>query len=370
MRYRYISSLSLLVILYFCFPKIDLFNFPGLPTGIRIQDLISLFIILNKTVSMTLISILKKKSIFYILIFILYVNFFAAVYFNTIIEFFLGWIRMLQYLLVGIASYLVAIKNFNVFKLILLFQGFWAIMQYFKLLPVYDPGRAIMYTSEYAGSFGTAAELAYFCSILSILMISANVKKISFFALMLPIFSGVRTYLLTFPVFLYARIKKLSVKLIMFIPILVLVIYITLFFYDFLAPFFNSITQTISSTPPELDYLKINTNDFNGDIALGHRIGKWATALAILTKSLAGFFGTGLYSAGGALDGGLLRLFLELGIPITIILLYKLIRTSFLIFMVFILINLFFDGYISSVTMPIFFTFLLYKIRINEYATE
>lgn len=367
MNFRYISSLSVLIVLYFCIPKIDIFSIPGFPTGIRTQDLISFFILLNRNVSQTLISILNKRKIFNVLFFILYINFLASIYFSTILEFLLGWIRILQYLIVGIASYLVLIRNIGIFKFILLFQFFGALFQYFKIIPVYDPGRATIYTSEYAGSFGTAAELAYFCGLLSILMLSNNIKKLSFFALILPIFSGVRTYFLTFPVFIYASIKKLSTKLIMLLPILIIAIYIFLFFYDLLLPFFNSILLIISSTPPDLDYLKINTNDFSTDIALGHRIGKWATAISIIIKSTAGLHGTGLYSAGGALDGGLLRLFLELGIPITLFLFYKLIRIDFIVFLVFILINLFFDGYLSSVTMPLFFAYLIFKNRENKY---
>ena len=368
-KLRYVGLTSLLVFLYFCLPKIDLFNIPGAPTGIRTQDLISLILLFNQKTLFTLSRILKNQTIFFTILSIFTINLMGSIYFGTLFEFVLGWIRLFQYFIVGIATFHILVSNYSLFITIIFFQAIFSVMQFFKFLPVIDPGRGFLRTTEYAGTFGTAAELAYFCTILSIVLLSVRENRTSFLVVLLPIFSGVRAYFLTVPFYLFARTKSLILKILLLLPFFAILIGILVYFYDLLMPFARSIQNLVLSTPPSLDNLKsIEGLGSSEDIALGQRIGKWSAALSLLTKSSAAFFGTGLYSLGGTLDGGILRMLTELGIPITLFILFKLIRIDFLLFSIFIIINLFFDGFISSVTMPIFIGFLLFKtFRIDVY---
>jgi hypothetical protein len=367
MRYRYLNRLNLLLFLYFCLPKIDLFTIPGIPTGIRAQDLLVAFILSSARVHIPLGKFFKNKSIFYFLIIILIINGVGAVLSNSITSYILGWMRLLEYLIVGYALYTRLLSSFNLLKVIIAFQIFSSICQYLFILPVLDPGRGTLFTVEYAGSFGTAAELSYFCFIAVFLLLNSKHNTFSILTLVLPLLSGVRAYLTVIPLYFYVRYNFKLFTLLFPIFFLSAWFFVAEYF-EFLVAFFNNVVLYVDQAQVSLSGLKDRATFNSGDLALDHRIGKWATAVALIFKSHAGLIGSGLYSAGGALDGGLLRLALEFGLPAFFVINYIVIRMDFGLFLIFCAVNLLFDAYMSSVVMPIFIAFMLTKQKRHSIA--
>jgi hypothetical protein len=355
-----ISYIGVIIFFYFSIPKFDLVIIPGLPTGIRLQDILSLLILLNHRIHNVVFNILKKKAFFVPLFYIIALNCFGAILSDSLGSCIIGWFRVLQYLFVGLTCYYVFIKSNTFFVFIILLQLALSFLQFLKVVPVFDPGRGTLLTAEYAGSFGTAAELSYFSLILAILFAMKKKKYFSFITFFIPILSGVRAYFLSIPVviicFFQSKLIKLSFSLITVLLI------VTKFseLYERTSGVYQVFYHLVIETPSELLYLKESGYQDIGDRALGHRIGKWATAIAIISKSHFFFWGTGMYSAGGALDGGLLRMFLELGVPASLYFLFNVYRVNKLALLVFVLCNLFFDGYISSVVMPIYIAFVIF----------
>ena len=66
------------------------------------------------------------------------------------------------------------------------------------------------------------------------------------------------------------------------------------------------------------------------------------------------FFGFGIYSQGGALDGGVLRFLYEFGFLWFLYLIYSINRISTIFLLILLSVNLLFDAYMSSVVMPFF----------------
>lgn len=353
------NVLKALVLLYFCIPKWDIINIPVLPTGVRIQDLISVLLFLNSNVLTTLSRVIKKRQIFYTTILIFFFNFIGSLIFETHLYFLVGWIRMAQYLILGIAIYLALRHSSAVLYYLMVIQISVAALQYLKILPVFDPGRGILKTSEYAGTFGTAAELAYFSVFMTAIFVQNSKVSLANLSLFLPLFNGVRAYFIMIPVFVFIRTGSLNTRLLITIPALVASVGIYLYFSDLLNQFIFLTIELIQNIEPNLDSLQSSLGVASGDLALSHRIGKWAASLAIISQTSALFWGTGLYSAGGALDGGLLRLILELGVPASLLIFCMLLKLEFSILLLFLVVNLFFDGYLSSVVMPMIFAYIL-----------
>lgn len=354
-----VNLITVLVLAYFCIPKFDIINIPGIPTGIRIQDLLSLLLFFQPSILNNLLKILKKRNLFYVTLLLLSLNFCGSLIFGTHFYFVLGWLRIAQYLVVGVAVCVALKYNSNVLKLLLLVQLCIAVLQYMKTLPVVDPGRGVIFTSEYAGSYGTAAELAYFCVFFTAILLLRSNRSLANVSLILPLLNGVRAYLLMVVAFVVLRANTIRAKTFVFIPFIISTCGVFYFYSDLLSQFFLVIAETISTIPPNLESLQSTAGQGSGDLALSHRIGKWAASLAMLTQTSASLFGTGVYSAGGALDGGLLRLALEFGIPGFLLICFSLSRTSIDALLLFAVSNLFFDGYLSSVVMPITFAYLI-----------
>lgn len=354
-----ISKIAVLVIAYFCIPKFDVLSIPGMPTGIRLQDLISILIFFNSNVLNVFLGYLKKQAFFVPLLILFALNFCGSLIFGTSVYFLIGWLRISQYLLVGVAIYFALKHSPSVLKALLLFQLCLSVLQYIKIVPVVDPGRGVIQTSEYAGSFGTAAELAYFCASLTAILLLQSNRSLVTLSLILPVLNGVRAYAIMFPVFVFIRVNSTAKRIFTLVPFFLSVCYIFYVYSDILFLFFSSMAETIKNIPPSLESLQSDAGRTTGDMALSHRIGKWAASLAMLTQTSASVFGTGLYSSGGALDGGLLRLALEIGMPGFLLICFALGRISFDALLVFSVSNLFFDGYLSSIVMPITFTYLI-----------
>ena len=359
-----VNIITVLVLAYFCIPKFDIINIPGIPTGIRSQDLLSLLLFFQSSVLSILIKLLKKRKLFYLIFFLFLLNLIGSLIFGTYLKFVIGWSRIAQYFVLGIAIYVAMKHSPSVLKVLLVTQLCLAFMQYLQILPVVDPGRGVIPTSEYAGSFGTAAELAYFCVALTAILSLQSSRSWAILSLILPVLNGVRAYLLMFPVFVFIQANTVRSKVFIFIPFIISVCGAFYFYSDVLLQFFTAMAETVSKIPPNLESLQSGVGTSSGDMALSHRIGKWAASLAMLTQTSASFFGTGIYSAGGALDGGLLRLGLEFGILGFLLICFSIARIGIDALLIFVVSNLFFDGYLSSVVMPITLTYL---ILVREY---
>ena len=354
-----VNIITVLVLAYFCIPKLDIINIPGMPTGIRIQDLLSLLLFFQPSVLSIFVRLLKKRKLFFLVLFLFLLNLSGSLIFGTYFYFIIGWLRIAQYFVVGIAIYVALKHSPNVLKVLLLTQLCLAFLQYLKILPVVDPGRGVLSTSEYAGSFGTAAELAYFCAALTAILLLQPNRSLAIVSLILPLLNGVRAYSIMVPVFVFIRANTTKSKIFIFMPFIISVCGAFYFYSDLLLQFFSVMAATISKIPPNLESLQSGVGINSGDLALSHRIGKWAASLAMLTQTSASFFGTGIYSAGGALDGGLLRLGLEFGILGFLLICFSIARIGIDALLIFVVSNLFFDGYLSSVVMPITFTYLI-----------
>lgn len=359
-----VNLITVLVLAYFCIPKFDIINIPGIPTGIRIQDLLSLLLFFQSSVLSISVKLLKKRKLFYLILFLFLLNLIGSLIFGTHLYFFIGWLRIAQYFVVGVAIYVAMKHSPSVLKVLLVTQLCLAFLQYLKILPVVDPGRGVIPTSEYAGTFGTAAELAYFCVALTAILLMQSSRSLAIVSLILPLLNGVRAYSLMFPVFVFIQANTIGSKIFIFIPFIISVCGAFYFYSDVLVQFFTAMAETVSKIPPNLESLQSDEGRTSGDMALSHRIGKWAASLAMLTQTSASFFGTGIYSAGGALDGGLLRLGLEFGILGFLLICFSIARIGIDALLIFVVSNLFFDGYLSSVVMPITLTYL---ILMKEY---
>ena len=105
-----VNIITVLVLAYFCIPKVDIINIPGIPTGIRSQDLLSLLLFFQSSVLNILVKLLKKRKLFYLIFFLFLLNLIGSLIFGTYLNFVIGWSRIAQYFVLGIAIY-VAMKH-------------------------------------------------------------------------------------------------------------------------------------------------------------------------------------------------------------------------------------------------------------------
>jgi hypothetical protein len=104
---------------------------------------------------------------------------------------------------------------------------------------------------------------------------------------------------------------------------------------------------------------------------LSYRIGKWGNTLSVMYQyPLGAIFGFGIYSQGGALDGGILRFVYEFGLVWFFLVIYTL-RNLSLSFVLFVLsVNFLFDAYMSSVVMPLLIATFLFLTGKNRYSNH
>lgn len=346
-----IRARHFLVCVYFLTPKFDLFFFPGIVTGIRIQDICCL-IGLILCLRLKLLTLKIRTRIVILMSLGLITNVFSSVYFGTIFTSVLGVMRIFEYIVIAILLH--SSEPVRILVILLKAQAFISGLQYVKILPSIDPGRGFVWSGEYSGTFGNAAELSYFIGASCFyLAISGRLSLSNIFAFV-PLLNGVRAYILTF--FLntvMVRIRlNLGLGLIIIVSVLLFVIPVGQYF-ESLRMFSVAVWTLAENTEPTLAALKLSGESKLADLALQHRVGKWAAAISFLVNTPAAIFGVGLYSLGGALDGGILRIITEMGLVFSAYFIYILTRTKLLFLFLFITINLLFDAYLSSVVCPI-----------------
>lgn len=355
-----------LVLLYFCLPKIDLFMVPGTLTGFRLQDIISacvFLLLLNNTV--------KIESALLVAFLVLHSFYSSMVWgnFQTV----LGLVRFVEYYAIALGLlYIVRNDLFQRFlKLSFLFIGGLSILQFSLLVPNIDPGRGLIRSHEFSGSFGTPAELSYFvvgCLFLSSILYTKP-NRYSFLSLAV-LLNGVKAVALGFLVVYWSFLKNLSSIII--VPSVVVIL-----FFIYLArenvmlglQMLDLVAANITSANAGFDDLKSGSDmmkDSSG--TLSHRIGKWTNSLSLMYQYPFGLiFGFGIYSQGGAVDGGVVRFIYEFGLVVFIYVVALLSKLSFR-FLVFVLsVNLLFDAFMSSVVMPLLLTIFLYLLDKKRY---
>ena len=342
--------ISFLTYIYFLMPKIDLLQLSFSPTGIRIQD----FCILLMTVLLPMR--LKSKLTNFIIIAIV-----LAIPSVVIGQSFVGFPRVLAGNLRLIEYLCLAVCLSHLFERNKLPQILWnclvvhvliSIAQYFLLIPLIDPGRGVYYARSFAGFMGNPAELTYFfIAILPIIQFKSNkiILPLKFIMLLNQVKAGALSLIVN---------VKLG-RLIILASVFLVVDYFTL---STLAELFNFIKFMLQveliDSPLRSGY--DNPENYAGEASLAQRVYKWWGAIGFLVHNTSAFvFGVGFGSWSGAMDGGLVRLFLEFGVFYFFIILFLYLKAGFKIFIVFISTNLLFDGYISSLVAPILLMYII-----------
>lgn len=325
---------------------------PGTLTGFRLQDIISacvFFLLLGGSVRPTSVR----------LVFLLVAHALYSILYWENSQSGLGIIRFVEYYAIGLGlSYLVRHDMFLRFlKICFCFLGGLSILQFLLLVPNFDPGRGLIKSQEFSGSFGTPAELSYFVvGCLFLLNIVYEKPNIFSFLSLAVLFNGVKAAALSFVVVYFDILRKLNVIIGFSLFVLMCVfIYIGRENIFLGLQMLDIVTTNVTTVNAGFDDLKTGSSIMSdSSLTLSHRIGKWTNSLSIMYQHPLGLlFGFGIYSQGGAVDGGILRFVYEFGLILFIIMIKKLNELSFH-FLVFVLsVNLFFDAFMSSVVMPL-----------------
>lgn len=344
--------IQFLTCLYLILPKIDLLQFSFSPTGIRLQDFIILF--------MTLLlpkSLIKKLIVMVILISLLAIPsiFVGFIYYGTIASV-AGHLRLVEYM--SLAFCLLYLFNINKLQTILFYCLFLhlivGIMQYFYILPLIDPGRGVFYSPQFAGLMGTPSELTYFF-IVALPILYSQYNRIILPVKFIIVLNQVKGGLLSF-------IVNIKLRYLLILSILLLIIdYFTFSISIELYNFFNFMFQIKLQDVP-LNNIKGAEwgSGYYGEASLAQRVYKWWNTIGFLINNYpALIFGIGYGAFPGAMDGGLVKLLLELGSVYFTIVLLLFLHAGFKVFIVFVATNFLFDGYTSSVVAPFLLMYLI-----------
>lgn len=353
----------ILLIGYFLIPKIDIFYVPGSLTGVRAQDFIILLLILSR-------GVLPKRALE--LFPILFLCIFGSIASNLPVQFFFGALRFIEYCILGFFIYEYILMKDNFFKrfvVIIVFSNlFLGVLQYLQIMPNFDPGRGYLISSQFAGFYGTPAELSYFfVCLIYVMLIKENFRFLRVIS-MFPIFNGVALGALVVLILgpLLALFKTIGVNKFLFL-IFVLVSIVILFIFTFYNEILFDFVEVVVAADPSIAGLKSSGMSIDGLESLGQRLGKWANSIAYLIDHPWGLlFGVGIYSQGGALDGGLLRLFFEFGLLISFYVLYVIWNVDVRFFILFVSVNLTFDAYINSIVSPLLFGIYFYHLKMRK----
>lgn len=372
-----------LLILYFVIPKFDILSVGFSYTGLRIQDFISLSLFMIHSNSF-IKKVDRFTSVFYILFILgLLISLKNDVFLLGVV----GWLRNLEYLVVAYSLYFLTSSKhiYYFFNIVILLNLILIIMQFIGIAPIFHPFLGLIFSNEYAGFYGNAAEYSYFIIAIVGFYFLLNEKKLGFHS-SLPLFlvastglfNGVRASLLSFlsifairfNIIYFALIFLLSSSLVILSTGLIdYLLDLVNFSVNFLLQIFESnLDKNFNHTDlvsPPMEF----SDGGESDRSLQHRFSKWLVAIIILLNNFdILLFGYGAYTAGGAMDGGVLRFIFEYGLVLSVFASLFMIRLSFGLFCLILSTNIFFDGYISSIVMPIHLATILYlyKIKTNE----
>lgn len=361
-----------LLCLYFCIPKIDLFNFSTFPTGIRIQDLISLIIFsLN-------FRFIKKFFLninnFYLIILasIIIYNFFIGNSLNSFVVF----SRIFEYFVIGLSFYRLKERKYLIY-VVLSINIILALLQKIHLIPVIDPIRGTYFSETMNGSFGTPAEFSYFLILILFILtryMKSNHSKFLFpIALENSISAAVFSALTLFDYkkFLSLSLVPIYFYIVVFISSSLLnVITFTQNTYYLIASK-NSQQMDYTSNKSNLDHKLLSNNwpkkilsqEKNESISLKYRSEKWKLAIKnfLNSKFMGWIFGIGINKA-GPLDGGVIKYLSEYGLVGLLFFIYLSKRMSLNAISLIFMVNIAFDAFVSSVVSPLIILICLYEI--------
>lgn len=370
MRVERKSLIYIGLLLYFCLPKFDLISIPGVVTGVRVQDFLSLFLLF--LMSSFIIKFLIRFD--FIVLFYIFMSVFV------LFHFFLGnyggvflLIRYLEYSVVGLSVCFLSLRDgMRPFLLIIFFHFVVAILQKYSFLPSVDTGRGLIFSKERsAGLTGNALELGYF----SVTVFSfyvyyyrfleerKSVKLLvifSFISFMLIYLSGSRFPFLIF--FLVLLLFLFGLKTYFFLALMSIpLVYISINFY--LSTDYHDVFLSYCGSFDVGSLEGVKKGELLGvfDKSFEQRLLKVCSVSSYFNNNQWNYlYGLGPMSLGGALDSGLLRIFFEFGF-ISFFIFPFLLRLSFFGFLFFVSINLMYDGFLNSMVMP--FVFSIFYLR-------
>lgn len=350
-----------LLVLYYSIPKINIISINQF--GIRPLDIISLIIFFVIIIQS---NIFKKQHFSYFIIFFLY-NAMISILHNN--EFgILYSLRLFQYILLGyaIANIVCSKLKLNLLYTIAVIQISISILQYIQFIPNFDPGRLIYYDKIFSGSFGTPAELSYFVICLYGLYFTQSYISNIFLCTLLYFNTVILAPALLFLLNFTKIIKKFNKNIIVISSYLVIILFIIYATgIDVFLEALTNIQQTAKlDKGGNLDHIEIS--EFI-PISAHYRIQKFFSVYYYLaSNNLILFFGCGYGCGDGAIDSGLVRLILEFGILgfISLFIISK--KISIFPLAVIIAANLSFDGFWSSITAPILFSYFFLDIKVKR----
>jgi len=368
--------------LYFSIPKIDLILLPGLASGVRIQDFIVLFVFFYVFQSRVWLRYQVELFLFTVFCFVLCLTSYVTKLSNLVF-----YLRYVEYFVLSLAIYLLLQTRgtdvvIRLFLSILLFGLLFSFLQYLELLPSFDTGRGMLYGSgRNSGTAGNALEYSYFLITLFYLFLSMVKDKVFLFitfslVVLGLLFSGSRSPIL----FLFVSVffilgKKFSLYFLFFCVLFVILL--VLAYLDGFISLFSLflfwegylVDVCLSYDVFDFNEIKSGTLDAGLDRSFAARVLKICSAFSFASNSgYESIFGFGALALGGAMDSGVIRIFLEFGIFGIVFLLFFCMKGTFLAY-TFLSINIFFDGYLNSMCMPVLLFLILQQERHRSLKT-
>jgi len=411
--------------LYFLFPKINIISLPGFVTGIRMDDLCALGIVLywlgqKKIPSITL----DKLVIFYISV--VTISFITSLSNLSVWEV-LSYLRIIEYLVIAIAivrfvSFQEIIKAIQIYLIINLV---YCIMQWYFGFPAFASIGPVYNSSRLYGLTGGAWELGAIAAISAAYLATndATFRKSQpsrYFLLIcfsLIILASSRSQIPILPVILLSIMgfsidqSYRNILNFRYFPYLLFFTFIAFFGINYLFFIIESLSRdeaiimydsgsllgrsfelfSIENLTIFLDlarntFITSSISDLSGgsnwyvdqgshegaDDSFLIRAYKWMAVINILANNFYYFiFGLGPGSLGDALDGGFLRSFAEYGILIIfyyieIVKRFLRYKSWFIIFAFFLPTMLFIDIHLSSKVQPLILALALYSGKIQK----
>lgn len=351
-----------LLVLYYSIPKINIISINQF--GIRPLDIISLIIFFVIIIQS---NIFKKQHFSYFIIIFLYIAIISILHNN---EFgILYSLRLFQYILLGYALANIINSELKFFFLytIVVIQISISVLQYIQFIPNFDPGRSIYYGKIFSGSFGTPAELSYFVICLYGLYFTQKYIRNIFLCTLLYFNTVILAPALLFLLNFTKIIKKFNRNIIIFIPYVVIILFII---YAIGTDAFLEALINLKETDKLDKGVNLNSEEFSELVPKSayYRIKKFFSVYYYLAShNLILFFGCGYGCGDGAIDSGLVRFLLEFGILgfISLFIISK--KISIIPLAVMIAVNFSFDGFWSSVTAPILFSYFFLDSKVKRF---
>ena len=356
-------SISILLILYFSIPKIDIVSLGKF--GIRPLDLVSLIVFFILIYQKRHYRFKVKTALVVMTFFI--AGSFIGVFFNGPIGL-VYEMRLFQYMVVGVAIAIVMSSHYKrpFLYAVLSIQLLISTLQMIQLVPNMDPARGWYYASTFSGSFGTPAELSYF--IISLIGLYVYIKFST---------RAVLAYILAFNSVLFAPLAFIALGfkrvisifsqriLVMSSYLLLLSLIVYLLGFDlFIELIFRPVGENIGLAKGGV--IPESFSITGGTESLIMRANKILAVYDYMRSNyVIMIFGCGYGCGDGAIDSGLVRLLLEFGIAGFLLIIFLVKKIPIIPLAVIIAVNFLFDGLWSSVVAPIILSFIFVNLNLT-----